>query len=204
MKAAAIQAERPRAPDRTRGSTVSCTYRVDEADCLIAVGPHWTRFAHRNGGSGLQPGTVLRTSLWRHITGLENRMVYAQIMQHVRETQRTFQFCFRCDAPDRQRAMRMEVTPAGSGHCDFTTVTLHERPRHYWGLLDPRSPKEEHLLLICNWCMRVQAGPSTWYEDTDARLKLQLRDRATWPRPVFTICPDCLDRLTGELNGTRP
>lgn len=188
-------------PARIAGTGVSCTYRVDESDCLVEVGHHWRQFAHRNGGAGLQPGSVLRTSLWNHITGLENRLVYAQILRHVRETRRAFQFCFRCDSPDRRRAMRMEVNPAGAGQCDFTTVILQERTRPYWGLLDPLSPKEEQILLICNWCMRVQAGPSVWYEDTDARLKLRLQDRAIWPRPVFTICPDCLERLTRELNG---
>lgn len=170
-------------------------YEVDADDRLTSVAEGWIAFAAHNGGSHLTPDRVLKTSLWNHVSGLENRLVYSEIMTYVRAQRRKMKFTFRCDGPRQRREVAMEVQPSSDHGCRFTATLLKEETVPYHGLLDYHSAKSDAVVLICNWCMRVQAAPNLWHEWPDALTHMGLVDLSTWPRPVFTICPDCLGRL---------
>ncbi|HMP75450.1 MAG TPA: hypothetical protein PKE12_04040 [Kiritimatiellia bacterium] len=176
-----------------------CRYRVDAGDRIIAVSGDWAGFARANEGRAVCADAVLETSLWRHITGLENRLVYRQIMDYVRDRGRSVRFLFRCDSPETRRLVGMRVAPALDGGCCFETAILLEHRRPHLPLLDVQAPKSTDVLALCNWCMRADCGPLGWRALDDPCVRRTARDPAAPPRPVFTICPDCLAALRHAL-----
>ena len=184
---------------RGRRTVRVCRYRVDAADRIITVSGDWAGFARANEGRAVRAEAVLETSLWRHITGLENRLVYRQIMDYVRSRGRSVRFLFRCDGPEARRLVGMRVAPERHGGCCFETAILLERRRPRLPLLDVRAPKSPDVLALCNWCMRADCGPLGWRALDDPWVQRNAGDPDHPPHPVFTICPDCLTALRHAL-----
>lgn len=176
-----------------------CVYQIDAGDCLVDVSGSWSDFATRNGGPHVQPDRVLRTSIWNYIAGLENRLLYSEMLAYVRESRHKVRFAFRCDGPTTRRELRMDIAPCAQHACRFTTTTLLEIAQPYLALLDPAAEKTDECLSLCNWCMRIQTRTDAWYDLRDGLIRLGLLDQARGPRPVFTICPDCLGQLAEHL-----
>lgn len=176
-----------------------CIYEIDAHDRLVGLSGSWSDFAERNGGSHVQAEYVLHTSLWKHIAGLENRLLYSEILACVRAHRRKVRFTFRCDGPTTMRELQMDIALAAQHACRFTTVTLRESEQPYLALLDPASEKSDECLSVCNWCMRIQAHATVWCDLRAGMGRLGLLGLTRWPRVSFTICSDCLGRLAERL-----
>lgn len=175
-----------------------CSYAVDAHDRLVSVDEAWARFAIENGGRGLLPDEVLQSCLWDHVQGMENRILYKRILDHVRSTGRSFAFEFRCDAPDRERLLRMTVSSKADGVCQFQTQAVrmtHRAPLHWLARHVRRSSLQFPL---CGWCMRTEVA-GRWHDLVEASEWLGgHRDHAP-PQVAHTICPDCFSRLDKQL-----
>ena len=188
------------APRRHVATPADCTYYVDDRDIIRFVGGAWPSFARDNAGLWLDEKSVVGTPLWDHIHGLENRLLYKQVIDSVRATRHSYEFAFRCDSPDVRRLMRMKIAPGADDGCGFTTWLVHTEPRPHLRLLDTRSEHGESILLVCNWCMHAQVNGGGEWKDIDEAWRLKdISHRAPLPMPVFTICPACLDKITRDL-----
>ena len=189
----------PRTSPPQRAANTSCLYRIDGNDCITSIGGQWTEFARANRGKRLAPSRVKGTNLWDHITGLENRLVYAQILEIVRKRGVPVQFSFRCDAPDCRREFLMKIAPGAGQSCVFQTTLLRMSKRPFMGLLDPAFPRTEDTLMVCNWCMRAQLSDMVWRDIESAIIWLGLVHAKAMPEPAFTICPTCMQRIRNAL-----
>lgn len=192
------------AGEREALCAANCVYRIDEDDCIVAVGGDWRRFARANHGAGLGPARVVGTPLWDHIAGLENRLVYVQVLESVRENGHPVTFVFRCDAPDCRRDLEMTVSPRPRGECEFQTTVVRHVPRHPLRILDPRSPRNRDTIMLCNWCMRTQLDDDLWQDIESATEALCPHGARAVPQAAFTICPDCLLRIRAALHAPVP
>ena len=177
----------------------TCVYEIDAHDCLVNLAGSWSEFAERNGGPHLRAECVLHTSIWKHIAGLENRLLYHEILAYVRARRHKVRFSFRCDGPTTMRELRMDISLAAHHACRFTTVTLRESPQPYLALLDPASDKSDECLSVCNWCMRIQTHTNAWSGLREGLERLGMLGLSRWPRISFTICSDCLGRLATQV-----
>jgi hypothetical protein len=173
---------------------------VDAEDRIVGISGAWDKFARENDGRSLVGRAVLNANLWQFVTGLENRLVYRQIMDYVRARTRVVRFLFRCDGPDHCRLVGMRVAPEPNGGCSFETSILCEHRRPHLPLLDARSPKSSDTIALCNWCMRADCGPLGWRDLSDPAVRAMLREPTDAPRPVFTICPECLAAIRHALS----
>lgn len=190
-------------PQRARSSNrrlTVCRYEVDTEDRIVRVGGAWDAFALANDGEALAGRTVLGKNLWQFVIGLENRLVYRQMMDYVRDRTRVVRFLFRCDGPDQCRLVGMRVAPEPGGGCSFETAVLCEHPHPHLPLLDIHIPKSANTVALCNWCMRADCGPIGWRDLADPAVRSTLVDPFGTPRPVFTICPDCLAAIRHALS----
>ena len=178
---------------------VSCVYTIDAGDMIVSVDGSWSLFARENEGQAAATRRVLHTSLWNHISGLENRMIYKEILDGVRETLRPVRFPFRCDAPDCRRDLEMVISPLPHRACRFQTLLIHAEPRPRLHFLDPHAHRTGLAVLVCNWCMRVEDLQGKWIE-LDKAIRVMRLEKAREPAvPAFTICPDCLDSVKQRL-----
>ena len=176
-----------------------CRYSVDPQDRVRFVGGDWTDFAVANEGLALDKSQVLDRCLWRFISGLENRLVYQQILSFVRLHKRVVRFLFRCDGPQERRLVGMRIAPEPDGGCCFESAILHRHRQKHFALLDLRGPKTNDTVALCNWCMRVDCGPLGWRTLDDQCVHRSVFVADPGPRPVFTICPDCLAAVRHAL-----
>src|SRR5689334_22653245 len=95
---------------------VQCVlYDLDREDRLAAVSGAWDHFARENGAPELCGSRVLGRSLWDFVCGADVRHWNEVLLHGVRGHGRPVAVPFRCDAPDRERRMEMQVTPLKGG-----------------------------------------------------------------------------------------
>lgn len=177
---------------------MGCCYEVDAADRIVSVGGLWTSFAESNGGQALTHRAVVGTLLWDHVHGLENRLVFKQVMDAVRDSRTCVEMSFRCDSPTCRRDMKLRIKPGKNGGCRFATTLVATRKRAHIPFIDALAPHGRQCVLVCNWCMSIELGGA--WEDVDKAWSLrEIPHAEPTPQPVFTICPACLDRIVAAL-----
>lgn len=176
-----------------------CRYRVDGDDRLVAIEGDWDRFASANRGNAVEQRKVLGYSLWHFISGLETRLVYRQIMDYVKARRRIVRFLIRCDGPRWRRLLGMRVAPEPGGGCVFETAILLQHAQRTLKLLDTACAKSGETVALCNWCMRMDCGPLGWRALDDLWVRRNVLLQNPPPRPIFTICPDCLTAVRHAL-----
>ncbi len=123
-----------------------------------------------------------------------NRHIYTLLMNRVRETGRSVNFSFRCDAPDLRRFMQMEIGALSNGGLAFVSRTVREETRKSIALLDSESPRSDELLGICSWCKKVRLDEADeWVEVEDAIKHLNLFESTLLPQLSHGVCPECYE-----------
>ena len=148
-------------------------------------------------------GAVVGTNLFSAISGDDVRAFYRGLHSRILSHQRPrYGFDYRCDAPDKERSMRMSlsVVRGGGGFIAllYHSILLSETPRVPVPLFsraqqsvgEPGDP----MVTVCSFCQRAAwpAGePGAWCEGIDFyRLGGPPRCRVS-----HGICPDCRVRL---------
>lgn len=186
---------------RNADTVAGCAYAVDGHDRIVAVDDAWIQFAMDNDGESLVADRVLRRNLWDFVRGIENRLIYKRILDHVRLAGESISFEFRCDSPVMERHLRMEVTPLLENGCLFQTRPVRCEAREPVLLLSRVVQRSLCSVAICGWCMGVEVA-GRWSGLTEAADRLA-GDAPAWPSLAHTICPICFERLDGLLASTR-
>jgi hypothetical protein len=168
-------------------------YAVDAHDAIVEVGGDWDSFA---AGNGLRRGSV-GTSLWDVVQGPDVQSVWRILLQRVRAAGSGLAFPYRCDAPELERPMRMELHPRADRGVAFRSTVLEERRRPPFTLLDPRAVRGGEHVSACAWCARVRVG--VWVEPDVAVAMLALLEGST-PPVSHGICDACA-RTMRDLAG---
>lgn len=178
------------APDEL--GTVS--YDIDLDGTVTAVHePVWRQFATENGAQALaDPAAVVGRPLQDFIAGPARDHVDMLVRMLRRGMHPEFAYTFRCDAPHKDRYMRMHIATilgpdgAASG-LRFSSTVLHEEERLDVVLMHHQDPGEDApFLTMCSYCKRVRHDDE-WvlprdYEASGAPTRVRL---------THGICPDC-------------
>jgi len=177
------------------------SYRIDEADRLIAVGGGWDQFASENDGAGAQPEAVLGRSLWDFVTGPTLRELYRRLMKEVRSG-RPVRFRCRCDAPAQRRVFLISIDPLPSGQVEYTTLLTAIERREAVTWLDAQQPRSSDLVCVCSWCGRVRLPEGSWVAIEEAMERYEDLHGPAVPGLTHGICEYCLTQMVGQLGET--
>jgi hypothetical protein len=160
-------------------------YAVDGDDTIVEVGGDWESFASHNG---LRRGYV-GNSLWDAVQGPDVQEVWRILLRRVRASGHGVAFLYRCDAPQAERSMRMELHPRAADGVAFRSTVVEERRRPIVELLDQRTPRQGEHVTACGWCGRIRVG--MWVDPHVAVTMLGLLDGST-PPVSHGICDRCM------------
>lgn len=166
-------------------------YSIDGADSVVSVSDTWLAFARENGAPELTRDFVVGESLWEFIKGDTTKLLYKQLVQHVRDTDTTLVVPFRCDSPSVQRDMRLEIKQTCKGEVEFAGVLLSAKPRSYLPVLDARVPLTSDILTLCSCCKRALVEAIGWLRLEDAVVLSHCFEADSRPRLRYSICPKC-------------
>lgn len=172
-------------------------YRLNARDEIVFVNEGWDVFALDNNSKHLTAEHVLGRPLWEFITEHTTQLLYQAILERVRSG-RPVHFVFRCDAPDRRRLLKMEVSLVPDGLTQYRVVTLQAEERKPQPLLDPYRAHTEDLLRMCSWCKKVDAA-GRWAEVEEAVALLGLFESLTLPNVTHAICESCYAYMVATL-----
>lgn len=175
------------------------TYHVDANNRLESVDSEWLLFARENEASHLTAEAVVGQPLFQFVAGEETRLLYQEIIDRVRRTQRTAVIPFRCDSPSVRRFMTLVISPRTNGHLQFTAQLIREEEREPVPLFDPSISRAEEFIVVCSWCRRVEAS-GCWLEVELAVRRLELFDKTRQPRISHGICAECAKSLRREAD----
>jgi hypothetical protein len=176
-------------------------YRIDRTDRIVYVDEAWNEFARQNGAEGLLT-RVLGRNLWEFVSGRELKRLYFDWFSRIRASGTSARLNFRCDAPDRERLMEIEISPRLGGVVEIRCQTIAERPRPTLYLLTDAPARSNALLTLCSLCKRAKVNKE-WLELEEAVQRLGLIEGTPMPMINHGICQVCTDQINGQINGTR-
>lgn len=173
-------------------------YSLDRSDRIRSVSPEWTAFAIENGAPELTESGVLGHPLWDFIADDETRYLYELLMAKVRRGGGPIGLPFRCDAADRRRYMRLEISRGDQGGLDFVSTLLREEARDAIPVFEAKAGSTA-AIKMCSWCKRIET-PEAWVEVEAAIERLELLDRLPVPSVSHGICPACYRSLEESIS----
>jgi len=172
--------------------SVAITYSIDADDRITNWSADYSKFALMNDGLELIDGTIRGHRLWHFIADSDTRLIYRQMLDHVRKG-RPLSFNFRCDGPNARRHLTMSISGAEDGAVCFTVNTVATADREYQPLLDRRFPRTEDEVPFCSWCNKICVGANMWHEVEDGVQELGLIDADRMPILDPVICEACYE-----------
>lgn len=173
-------------------------YTIDPSAVIVTIEGEWDAFATANGAPALTREAILGRSLWDFIHDMETRYVHRELIDRAQRTGQSLSVPFRCDAPDRRRCLRMDITPRADGGIEYRSREERVEARAPIALLDPASAHDPALLRMCSWCKRIHVEYDFWLEVEDAVAELDVFGADITPGVTHTICEDCRHLLLAE------
>ena len=170
-------------------------YCIDAAGIITAVSSRWDAFARANGSPELCADRVVGAKLWSFITDDTTILLYQELLNRSRKSQRAACFPFRCDSPTLRRELEMMIVPLADGATAFRTWATRIVPRAANALLDSGVPRSAKHVTMCGWCKRVRLPRGEWLELEEATIRLRLLGDAAPPQITHGICPRCADQF---------
>lgn len=177
-------------------------YSIDAADDIVAIGDGWNDFAIKNGSPELIEGNILHRSFWDFVSGEALQHVYRRIMERVRAGD-IQTFSFRCDSPELRRylSLRMELTSGGG--IEFTTETICTETREFQKIFDAKTKRNDALVVVCSWCIRIRTPSQIWQEAEEAVRTLSLFEIDCLPAVSHGICDECYQFVIGKTSAAK-
>ena len=183
------------------GRPLILKYSVDEHDLLNRVEGPWNAFAAENDAPHLEAQLLLGQSLWDHVSGMDTRHMYQQLLARVRSKRTAVRFNFRCDAPDTQRLLEMEVSSADGSEVRFCATLLEEHPRN--PAIPVYAPETgepaPYLYTMCSVCKKLQSGEE-WLELEAGMKRFHLLQGDTHFDISHGLCGDCSRKLANLID----
>lgn len=170
--------------------SLTVDYRIDADDKIVFVNEAWTRFAIENDAARLSD-SVIGTSLWEYVTGLEVAHIYRDLLVRVRAKSASATFPFRCDSPERFRRMRLLVVPLENAFVEFSAIVEAEGQHPPTiELLRSSSSQGESFLRMCAWCKAIFVDGGWKPIEQAIELTASLH-KEPFPQVTHGICDSC-------------
>jgi hypothetical protein len=169
------------------------SYTIDADDRLTDADGGYFSFASQNLWTGAEKS--IGRPLWDFVSGPAVQKAQRSLLSRVRESGRSVELPFRCDAPALRREMTIAIRPHGpdgavtfSAHVDLETI----RPAQ--ALLDPRRRRRGEVVEMCSWCDRFRVE-GRWNEVELAGHAFEPTTGGEPPRIAQCLCGACAKTL---------
>jgi len=164
------------------------TYIIDESDKVISTNSEFNSFAKKSDAATLEY-SVHGKSIWNFIGMDKLKLLYMQLFEGVRNTQKPVNINFRCDNAQVMKFMNMVIEPRPDNELRISTRLQREISRKkalarevfYLGL--------NKGVPMCSNCNRIKvASPIGWIEVDKALSSNFISDKLN---VTFELCGDC-------------
>jgi hypothetical protein len=192
------------------------TYLVDASGIIRAIGAiSWKYFATQNDAPELTANSVIGTSVFAGIDGVDVREACERLHDSVCQRQRpVITYEYRCDAPDVERRMRMSISPvtgqANAVMALYQSQLLAEAPRLPLGLMSMKhraaatgAQSLDEQVALCSFCHDV-AWPIGARQENQIWIAIEDYYRRGGLSEVVVshgICPRCVERIITPNEG---
>ena len=146
-------------------------------------------------------------SLWESIADETTRLLWHELIGHVRRTGTPLNIKYRCDAPHARRWFPARLTPYPDRRVRFVATLVSEELRtpvvDETFAVDP-----DRFIRMCSWCARFACDDAdarddtrgdVWCEIDEAAERQGWLERRRAPSVTHTVCPSCLEQQLAEL-----
>ena len=181
-------------------------YIVDREGIIhFAGGSEWDSFSSDN--AAFLPASDLNGfNLFDLIEGSAVRKAHKAIHERVLSGRANLTFEYRCDAPDRERLMRMALGPivvsgavAAVLYHSTMVSTLSRVPLDYLAndaaLRRYRALAQLPVVTVCAWCADVSIAAEQWFKPDEYYRRGGVAD----VQLSHAICPSCADQVVAPL-----
>jgi len=179
-------------------------YEIDEANRIVDVDRPWLAFARANGAPELTREAVMGAGLFLYVAGWEAVRHYGELFDALRRSRSSATLPFRCDSPETRRDMELTMRADAKRHVHLTGRLLQRAARRAVPLLDVRTPRNGHWLVICSNCLQLETDSGTWCEIETALVDPYVLPPQGLPRLSHTLCPSCARRFREAIQTARP
>ena len=175
-------------------------YHVDVEDKIILVNDKWLIFAKQNDAGYLTFDYVRNKKIWDFITGIETKALYKMIFDNVRSKNQIISLPFRCDSPDMNRFMNLQIEQYGNDQIKITSHLVREEKRTFINLTQSETESPDWKLYMCSWCKKIKIKDDQWVEIEEGIKYYNLFESFTSPRITHGICDKCYEIAIQEIN----
>lgn len=173
-------------------------YRIDDANTIVSVCEDWDEKTDTLAVPAPHANDLIGTSILNHITGIDNKQIFALLFSQCRKTREILFIQFRCDGPDIKRWMELELRPRDQGQIEVVSRMVDSATRPYVALLDCFAKRSGNVVTICSWCKAVKVG-DVWTEVENAVNLLGLFKNEEQPELQQGMCEKCAKDILGAL-----
>ena len=178
------------------------TYVIDDSDKVVETNSEFNSFAQKSDAASLEY-SVHGKSIWSFIGAEKLEILYRQLFDGVRSTQKAVDINFRCDDSKVLRFMNMTIEPEPENFLKISTKLLREISRKkalarevfYLGITKGTP--------MCSNCNKVFINSSIGWIEVDKALSTNLiSDKLN---VTFEVCDTCIkyfDETINQLKGS--
>ncbi len=139
------------------------SYSTNAEGVIIEIGDSWYEFAQSNEGESLNIENIIGKNLFKYIQGNRVKHIYETMHDIVMNNSgRQISFNYRCDSPQVNRYMKMELE-ADRDKVLYRSTIIKEVPSTNFTTVDYNSNAGQ-AVVMCSWCKDFQfpQGKSAW------------------------------------------
>ncbi|RLL55586.1 hypothetical protein D8Y20_01410 [Mariprofundus sp. EBB-1] len=179
------------------------SYRIDQHDCIYAVGDTWQSVAEQNRvGDSCGLGTLQGKSVFEQFSDAETRMIYAKLFERVRASGQAVCFRIHCDALHLVRILETRILPLSDKHLEVGFRVVSEQERDPAVVIE-LCGLEKPFITMCSYCGNLKNRDGEWQpleEEISASDLFNVRDL---PSISHGICADCKENFLMQLAAYR-
>jgi len=175
------------------------SYRIDQSDCIYAVGNDWQRVAeYNNEGNNCGLNSLQGKSIFEQFGDAETRMIYAKIFTRVRERLQEVRFQIHCDELTVIRILEACIAPLESGHIEVSFRLVKEQRRDPTIILEACGVGQP-IMTMCSYCGDLKDCDGIWQAMESEVNRLDLFSAAVLPKLSHGICPSCAKNFLANI-----
>jgi hypothetical protein len=165
-------------------------YRINREDEVIFADNECFQFVSDKNSDNISAENQLRRKLWDLINDDTTENFYRMLLKQVRAGY-SVKFKLRCDAPKRQRLLKMTVSLQQNGDVQFGTRAIWTGELRPQNFLNGSISLMDEVIIICSWCNKIKVDEGEWQEIEEYQENLGLFDMEIFPQPSHGMCDNC-------------
>jgi len=194
-----VQQEERMGPD----DGFSTSYRIDQHDCIYAVGDTWQSMAEQNQvGDTCGLGTLQGKSVFEQFSDAETRMIYAKLFERVRASGQAVRFQIHCDALHLVRILEARIVAMSGRHLEVGFRVVSEQARDPSTVID-FCGLEKPFITMCSYCGDLKNRDGEWQPLEDEISASDLFNVCELPPISHGMCPGCKENFLAQVAAYR-